>query len=320
MNAAVKSESDTKTMCCASCGIAGGGDIILKKCDDCDLVKYCSDVCQRDHEAEHKKECKKRAAELHDEILFKQPESTHRGDCPICCLPLSIDVKKSTLMSCCSKYICDGCNLANQKREFEARLQRKCPFCRKAMPETDEEFNKQLMKRVEANDPFAMCFMGWKRCDEGDYKNAFEYCTRAAALGDVEAHFHLSILYREGKGVDKDEKMELHHLIEAAISGHPMARHNLGCLEREKGRVDRAATHWIIAAKLGDDRSLEAVKDLYKAGQVSKDDLATALRGHQAAVDATKSPQREAAVVYMKWLAGRAERGRGVGGSALTRS
>jgi len=30
-------------------------------------------------------------------------------------------------------------------------------------------------------------------------------------------------------------------------------------------------------------------------GRVSKDDFAAALRAHQAAVDATKSPQREAA-------------------------
>jgi hypothetical protein len=33
----------------------------------------------------------------------------------------------------------------------------------------------------------------------------------------------------------------------------------------------------------------------HKGGFFSKEDLADALRGHQAAVDATKSPQREAA-------------------------
>eukprot|EP00984_Skeletonema_dohrnii_P035791 scaffold35973_cov122-Skeletonema_dohrnii-CCMP3373.AAC.2 len=33
---------------------------------------------------QHKKECKKRAAEFRDELLFKQPESCHEGDCPIC--------------------------------------------------------------------------------------------------------------------------------------------------------------------------------------------------------------------------------------------
>eukprot|EP00986_Skeletonema_menzelii_P015252 scaffold11358_cov72-Skeletonema_menzelii.AAC.1 len=155
------------------------------------------------------------------------------------------------------------------------------------------------MKRIEANDPVAMCFMGTERYHEGDYNAAFEYWSRAASLGDVQAHFNLSILYRDGQGVEKDEKRELHHLTEAAIGGHPLARHNLGILEWKNCHYVRAAKHFIIAAKLGDDDSLEAVKDHYKAGYVSKDDFATALRGQQAAVDATKSPQREEAAERM---------------------
>ena len=71
----------------------------------------------------------------------------------------------------------------------------------------------------------------------------------------------------------------------AAIFGHPYARHNLGCTEeRENGRMDRAAKHWIIAAKLGHDKSLERIKDLYKDGHVSKDDFTAALRGYQTVI------------------------------------
>ena len=84
-------EIDTMMHCCASCGIAGVDDVKLKECDDCDLVKYCSDGCKNDHRPYHEEECKKRAAELKDENLFKQPESSHYGDCPICCLPLPIE-------------------------------------------------------------------------------------------------------------------------------------------------------------------------------------------------------------------------------------
>ena len=77
-------------MFCAFCGTAGGDEIKLKRCNACYLVRYCSVKCQKDHWPKHKKECKKRAAELRDEILFKQPESTHLGDCPICCLPVPL--------------------------------------------------------------------------------------------------------------------------------------------------------------------------------------------------------------------------------------
>lgn len=87
----------------------------------------------------------------------------------------------------------------------------------------------------------------------------------------------------------------MYHLEEAAIAGHPSARHNLACYEERKGRADRARKHRIISAILGSDRSMNMLKEYYKHGFVSKDDFAVALRAHHAAVKAMKSPQREAA-------------------------
>ena len=292
---------------CASCGIAEIDDIKLKNCDDCDLVKYCNDECQNEHRQIHEEECKKRAAELYDEILFKQPESGYLGDCPLCCLPLPFDTKSTVAMSCCSKEICSGCNYANMKREILARLQHKCPFCREPASRTKEEINEQWMKRIEANDPFALRQIGMKKYIGGDYNTAFEYLKRAAALGDVQAHFQLSIYYEDGEIVEKDEKKFLYHLKEAAIGGHPDARYNLALVEGLNGEqdIDRAAKHFIIAAKLGYDKSLEILKVLYKAGDVSKDDFAAALRGYHAAIEAMKSPLREEAAEIKKRLAER---------------
>ena len=56
--------------------------------------------------------------------------------------------------------------------------------------------------------------------------------------------------------------------------------------------------HYIIAANLGYDNSLKRLRECYKYGDVQKEDFAAALRAHQAAVDATKSPQRETAAEY----------------------
>ena len=106
-------------------------------------------------------------------------------------------------------------------------------------------------------------------------------------------------MYFTGRGVEKDEKKFLHHTEQAAIGGHPDARHNLGSREKENGSVDRAAMHWIIGAKLGQDHSLAFVKALYKAGHVSKEDFAGALRGHHAAIKATESPQRKEAAAFL---------------------
>ena len=53
--------------------------------------------------------------------------------------------------------------------------------------------------------------------------------------------------------------------------------------------------HFIIGARLGDDESLESVKKGFAQGLVSKEDYEAALCGHQAAVDETKSEQRDVA-------------------------
>eukprot|EP00577_Skeletonema_sp_RCC1716_P020817 CAMPEP_0113394886 /NCGR_PEP_ID=MMETSP0013_2-20120614/12820_1 /TAXON_ID=2843 ORGANISM="Skeletonema costatum, Strain 1716" /NCGR_SAMPLE_ID=MMETSP0013_2 /ASSEMBLY_ACC=CAM_ASM_000158 /LENGTH=302 /DNA_ID=CAMNT_0000278901 /DNA_START=80 /DNA_END=988 /DNA_ORIENTATION=- /assembly_acc=CAM_ASM_000158 len=283
---------------CASCGIAEVDEIKLMECDDCDLVRYCGIKCEQEDKLQHKQACKKRAAELRDELLFKQPESSHRGDCPICCLPLPLDPKKSVMMTCCSKVICDGCDYADQIREAEGKLSFKCPFCRKPVPDTDEGFDNQRMKRVEANDPAAIRREGRDQYNKGDYRSAVEMYTKAAELGDITGHHSLSCMYRNGLGVEKDRGKEIYHLEEAAIGGHPNARFNLGCEEEESGNIERAVKHWIISANLGDDGSIKALMNAFRRGFVSKDDLAAALRAHQAALDATKSPQRDAADEY----------------------
>ena len=289
-----------KMLCCASCGIAGGDDVKLKDCSACKLVKYCGIECQKRHRPKHKKECKKRAAELRDEILFKQPEGSHYGDCPICYLPLPITMQKHLFMVCCSKTICFGCHYANTMRELEGRLEHKCPFCRNPEPKTHEEILRILMKRAEVNDPAAISQMGFRSNRAGDHSGAFQYFYRAAALEDVGAHRELAVMYRDGKGVEMDKKREWYHSEQASIGGHPDARYNLGCIEEKNGRLDRAVKHWIIAANMGHDNSLETLKNAYRKELVSKEDFAAALRAHKAAVDATNSPQRDKAEAAVK--------------------
>jgi TPR repeat protein len=285
---------------CASCGVAAVDNVKLKKCA-CDLVKYCSVACQKNHRPQHKKMCKRRLAELRDVELFTMPEGSHLGECPICCLPLSIDRSKKTILTnCCSQFICYGCNHANQKRELGGGLVRRCVFCREPLPESKEENEKRVMKRVKKNCPAAMYRMGIKRGSEGDYGSALEYLTKAAALGNAEAHYQLSGMYRKGEGVEKDMEKVVYHLEQAAIGGHPKARHNCGCHEAMNGRLERAKKHWIIAANLGDHTSLEGLKMLYAEGHASKEDYAGALRAYQAAVNATKSAEREKAEAAIK--------------------
>ena len=268
-------------------------------------MQYCGITCQKKHRSKHKQACKKRAAELRDELLFTQPKSSHLGDCPICCLPLPLDSDKINSMFCCSQLLCGGCTHANMISKVEdhrgSSIEMKCLFCRQPSL-SRSEFEWKAMKRVEVNDPVAMYHMALIRAKKGDYQGAFEYYSRGAALGNVAASYGLACMYRGEKGIEKDEKKMVFLLEEAAIGGHPDARYQLGFIEAQNGRNDRAVKHLMIASKLGHDRSIKRLREIYaetKGVVVKKDDLVAALQGYQAAIDAMKSSQRTEADKFL---------------------
>ena len=144
---------NTTIITCANCGKGEESIGDLKACTACKLVKYCNRECQIAHRPLHKKACKKRAAELHDEALFKEPPP--REDCPICFLPLPLDANEIEFKSCCGKVICHGCICAMSE---EARGRGKiglCPFCREPNTTTDEEEYERIKKLVDANNAYA---------------------------------------------------------------------------------------------------------------------------------------------------------------------
>ena len=168
-----------------------------------------------------------------------------------------------------------------------------CPFCREPAPDK-EEFDQKMMKRVQANDPATLCQMGIICKKDGDHDGAFEYWTKAAELGDVEAHCRLGYMYMNEEGVEKDEEMKVYHLEKAAIGGHPIARHVLALTEEKNGNMERAVKHYIIAAKVGYELSMKTLWKHYSLGNITKEDLDATLRSHQTAIDEMKSEQRDA--------------------------
>eukprot|EP00985_Skeletonema_marinoi_P016657 scaffold8993_cov207-Skeletonema_marinoi.AAC.13 len=178
----------------------------------------------------------------------------------------------------------------------------KCPFCRHPLPATTAEAKANQMKRIEVNDPAAIRQMGVDCCKKMKFDTAFQYLTKAAELGDIVAHYLLSVMHKNGEVGEKDEIKRVYHLEEAAIGGHPEARYELGMIEFGIGmeRMDRAIKHWMIGANLGDEQSVTALKLGYPTGFVMKKDLAAALRAYQAAVDGMKSPDREVAAEIAK--------------------
>ena len=284
---------------CANCGKGEEASIDLKSCAACKMVKYCSRDCQAAHRPQHKKDCKKRAKELHDEKLFEQPPQLE--DCPICMIRLPTLVTGSVYMNCCGKFVCRGCVYAVQSRALLARNKDQlCPFCRTPNPSTVEEIIKRFEKRIDLNDADAMFDLGtfYSNGDKGLPQNmakALELWHRAAEFGCALAYANIAYCYRNGRGVDVDEKKAMHYYELAAMLGSAHARHNLGAAEADAGNWDRALKHYMIAVKDGVIYPLKNIKNLYSNGYATKDDYAKALRLHQAYLDEIKSDQRDKA-------------------------
>ncbi|EJK78037.1 hypothetical protein THAOC_00089 [Thalassiosira oceanica] len=239
------------------------------------------------------------AARRLQRALMASGHGRPEGDrCPICFDLIELPVKKhSKIKTCCMKQVCNGCIFAARQRDINNR----CPFCRTLLPGDDTSKLAMVQKRVHKKDADAIYFLG----DQYYYgmlglaKNvprAIELWTEAAELGSLDAHFQLGLTYYKGLGgVEEDKPRCIHHWQQAAMKGHAPSRHNLGVAEHETGNYELAVQHWMISAKMGDEKSLISIQLMFKEGHATKAQYAEALLAYRDAVEEMKSPQREEA-------------------------
>ena len=157
------------------------------------------------HRPQHKKECRKRAKEIHDQALFKQPPQVE--DCPICFLRLPFMMTGYGYFSCCGKAICSGCIYAGAMTGDDLL----CPFCRTPAPKTGEETHERIENRVKLDDAVAIYNLG---CDyssgecgfQQDNDKALELWHRAGELGFAAAYFIIGCAYFYDRCVESNEK------------------------------------------------------------------------------------------------------------------
>ena len=187
---------------CANCGKGEEESDNLKKCSACLSIKYCSRECQAAHRPQHKKECKKRAAEIYDEKLFAEPPP--REECPICMLPLPIESSKTAFNSCCGKLICIGCLNGMVEGKVGGKVVPICAFCRTPLPTSDEEQNKRVKKLTDRNHPYSFNFLAGAY-DQGlrglsqDRQKANKLYLKAGEFGCAEGYYNLGIAHDRGR-------------------------------------------------------------------------------------------------------------------------
>ena len=288
------SEEVIQQQTCAACGKQGSN---LNICNKCKSVTYCNAACKKKHRKKHKKACERRVSQLHDEALFKDIEPE---ECPICFLPMPIETDASTFKSCCGKVICNGCmNAVNQ--DFHSRGKTPlCAYCRSPPASTMKEENKRIKRLLDSDNATACYTYGnyYSRGEHGlpqNWAKANELWLKAGEYGHPSGYFNLGVSYRDGTGVEVDQKKAKYYYELAAINGHVNASYILGAYEGNAGNYQLAVKHYIIAAKAGYDASLEWVKIGYNHGIVTKDEYASTLRAYHERRKEMKSDMRDKA-------------------------
>ena len=157
-----------------------------------------------------------------------------------------------------------------------------------------------IQKRVDKGDEEAIGWLGYNHYYgelglTNDIPRAIELWTEAAELGSLDAHNELGCAYYNGDGVEEDKPRGVRYWQQAAMKGDVTCRHNLGDVEFQEGNYEVAVQHWLISSKMGDQDSLNGIKETFQEGHATKAQYAEALLGYRDAVEEMKSPQREEA-------------------------
>lgn len=237
-----------------------------------------------------------------DTDLFAPPPP--RPECPICMLTMPLGSAVRLFMSCCGKVICCACHaeqvqVCKETNRKNASLRRPlkdltCAFCRDPAPSKTEAI-LSAMNRADNNDPIALHNLACRLFEgrDGFPKNelkALELFHQAAELGSMEACTAIAIHYGD---VAKDKGKKRIFLEIAARNGNVVARRSLGVLEYNSNQRELSMRHFRLSAAVGCEGSLDVLKEDYKEGGLSKDELASVLRAFQTSQDEMKSEARD---------------------------
>ncbi|EJK53954.1 hypothetical protein THAOC_26507 [Thalassiosira oceanica] len=232
------------------------------------------------------------AARNLERALMSSGHERPEGDrCPICFDLIELPTnKRSSINACCMKRVCDGCIFEARRRGMNGR----CPFCRTPRTADDASALAMVQKRVSKGDADAISFLGRKYFDgklglTKDVPRAIELWAEAAELGSLDAHFQLGAMYYTGNSVAKDKPRCIRHLQQAAVRGHVESRYILGVVEYKNGNYQLAVQHWMISAKMGDEGSLNEIKETFKQGHATRAQYAEALIGYRDAATSLRA-------------------------------
>lgn len=111
--------------------------------------------------------------------------------------------------------------------------------------------NDDMTDVAQQNNPEALLAQAQEAYKSGDKASAIEAWKMAAEAGNPAAQHNLSVVYRTGDGVAKDEQMALDFLVKSAEQGYVPAVYDMGSFYLQQGNTAQAAPLLQAAAEQG---------------------------------------------------------------------
>lgn len=232
-----------------------------------------------------------------------------REDCPICMLPMPLDIMEVTYSSCCGNSFCNGClhdlilaDVKEGRSTVEESRARFCPFCRTECV-AEDDILKYDMKLAKSGHRHAIYLVGGSHFDgeHGLTQNKAEgikWWRRATEAGSPEAAHRLGCCSEEGDGVEQDNDKALECYKKAAERGDVDAFVSIGSLLAQKGEIEEALLNYRKAALCGlsePESLLSLLEKGYSDGYMTKEEYDFTLRENKKVRNEMKSESREMA-------------------------
>lgn len=105
--------------------------------------------------------------------------------------------------------------------------------------EKDDKKRFELLQSAAKTDDVLAQFLMGKYYQYINYSEAIRWYTKAGELGFADAFYELSLMHRDGKGVQKSKSEALNLLIEAAELGSALAQYSLGTMYRQDPKYNK---------------------------------------------------------------------------------
>ena len=237
------------------------------------------------------------------DIFAPLPESE---ECPICLLPLPLDLNETSFNPCCGKTICFGCiykNMLREKTNGDPSKIGLCAFCRQPIIH-DKNYIKRIRKLMKNNNPesylhMAERYRSGKGVLQSDTKSVEMYI-RAAELGNANAFGYIGDDYRKGVVVEQSASKSLEFFELSAKKGSIQARRELARFHGVNGDMQVCMKHLKVIASAGDQDAMGDLMRAYKEKLIAKEELTHTLRACQASQNEMKSEDRDEAKLFNK--------------------